>query len=151
MELIYRGTRDGNTFHIKCDNKGETITLIKNEKGNIFGGYASISWTSANDIYYSAPESFLFTLSNIYNTEPTKFPSKNDQREVKHNYNYGPAFGSGHDLGVYADILNKGGWSGFPYTYPDILGKGYSIFTGNSNNSNNTFKIKEIEVFKIFK
>ena len=96
MELIYRGTRDGMTssvFHNKCDNKGEAITLIKNEKGNIFGGYASISWTSANGIYYSAPELFLFTLNNIYNTEPTKFPSKNDQREVKHNSGYGPAFG----------------------------------------------------------
>jgi len=151
MELIFRGTSDGMTntaFHNKCDNKGETITLIKNEKGNIFGGYASIPWTSANNIYYSAPESFIFTLSNIYNIEPTKFPSKNDQKEVKHNSGYGPAFGNGHDLAVYADILNNGGWSNFPDTYPDILGKGRTIFTGNSNN---TFKIKEIEVFKIFK
>ena len=152
MELIYRGTRDGMTssaFHNKCDNKGESITLIKNEKGNIFGGYASISWTSANDIFYSAPESFLFTLNNIYNTESTKFPSKNDKCEVEHYSNYGPIFGVGQDLGVYDDILNKGGWSSFPNTYQDILGKGKSIFTGNSQNS--YFKIKEIEVFKIFK
>ena len=98
MELIYRGTRDGMTssvFHNKCDNKGETITLIKNEKGNIFGGYASISWTSANGLWYSAPASFLFTLSNIYNTEPTKFQSKNDQKEVRHMSDYGPIFGVG--------------------------------------------------------
>ena len=151
MELIFRGTRDGMTntvFHNKCDNKGESITLIKNEKGNIFGGYASISWTS-NNSYYSAPESFLFTLSNIYNTEPTKFPSKNDQKEVKHYSYEGPGFGDGTDLGVYVDILNKGGWSYFPNTYQDVLGKGYSIFSGDSNNS--YFKIKEIEVFKIFK
>jgi len=153
MELIYRGTRDGMTntaFHNKCDNKGETITLIKNEKGNIFGGYASIPWTSNNG-YYSAPESFIFTLSNIYNIEPTKFPSKNDQKEVRNYSDEGPGFGNGSDLGVYGDILNKGGWSNFPYTYPDILGKGKSIFTGDSNNSNSGFKIKEIEVFKIFK
>ena len=154
MELIYRGTRDGMTntvFHNKCDNKGETITLIKNEKGNIFGGYASISWTSASGIFYSAPESFLFTLSNIYNTEPTKFPSKNDQKEVRHMSNYGPIFGGGNDLGVYGDILSSNSWSCFPYTYQDVLGKGKSIFTGDSNNSNQKFKIKEIEVFKIFK
>ena len=52
MELIYRGTRDGsdcNSFHNKCDNQGPTIVLCKNEKGNIFGGYASISWTSDNN------------------------------------------------------------------------------------------------------
>jgi len=150
MELIYRGTRDGNSFHNKCDNKGETITLIKNEKGNIFGGYASIPWTSANKIFYSAPESFIFTLSNNYNTKPTKFASKNDQQEVLHNYERGPIFGEG-DLGVYGDILKNGGWSFFPNTYQDILGKGKSIFTGDYNNSNEYFKIKEIEVFKIFK
>ena len=49
MELIYRGTRDGSeaqTFHNKCNNQGPTICLCKNEKDNIFGGYASISWTS---------------------------------------------------------------------------------------------------------
>jgi len=153
MELIYRGTKDGMTntaFHNKCDNKGETITLIKNDKGNIFGGYASISWTN-NDNWYSAPESFLFTLSNIYNIEPTKFPSKNDQKEVRHNPSWGPCFGRGCDIGVGGDIIKEGGWSYFPETYQDILGKGKSIFTGNSNNSNNRFKIKEIEVFKIFK
>jgi len=155
MELIYRGTRDGMTsdvFHNKCVNKGETITLIKNEKGNIFGGYASISWTTDKNKYFSAPESFLFTLSNIYNTEPTKFPSKNDKYEVKHNIDFGPAFGNGHDLGVYADILKDGGWTSFPDTYKDILGKGKSIFTGNSNNCDRCIiQIKEIEVFKIIK
>ena len=54
MELLYRGTRDGsgvNIFHNKCDNQGPTICLCKNEKGNIFGGYASISWTSASGSY----------------------------------------------------------------------------------------------------
>ena len=43
MELIYRGTRDGMTskvFHNKCDNKGESITLIKNEKIVKDGGYS---------------------------------------------------------------------------------------------------------------
>ena len=36
MELLYRGSRDGTTsniFHNKCDNKGPTICLYKNEKG----------------------------------------------------------------------------------------------------------------------
>jgi len=152
MELIYRGTRDGmtsNVFHNKCDNKGETITLIKNEKGNIFGGYASIPWTSPRKtIHYSAPESFIFTLSNIYNIEPTKFPSKNDQKEVEHYSGEGPTFGGGNDIGVNDDMKKKGGWSKFPNTYQDILGKGKSIFSEKSSGS---FKIKEIEVFKIFK
>ena len=37
MRLIFRGTRDGMTskdFHNKCDNKGKTISLFLNDKGN---------------------------------------------------------------------------------------------------------------------
>ena len=132
IELIFRGSRDGKDFHKKCDNKGETITLIKNEKGNIFGGYASIPWTSDNS-FHSASDSFLFALANIHGTEPTKFQSKNDQREVCHIPSYGPVFGDGHDLGMYKNF-KKGGWSGFPNTYQDIIGKGKSIFTGDPNN-----------------
>ena len=92
MELIYRGSRDGsksNDFHSKCDNKGPTICLYKNEKGNIFGGYASISWGSDN-VHHSAPESFIFTLTNIHQTNPTKFPSKNTNNDVSHYNNCDP-------------------------------------------------------------
>jgi len=134
----------------KCDNKGESIILIKNDKDNIFGGYTSYPWGKDNN-FHSAPDSFLFTLTNIYNINPTKFPSKNDQKEVYHYSNHGPAFGGGMDLGIYNDFLNKGGWSYFPYTYEDIIGKGKSIFTGKDNNKENKFKIKEFEVFKIYK
>ena len=152
MELIFRGTRDeGKNFHNKCDNKGPTITLIQNDKGYIFGGYASIPWTSSNT-WKSAPDSFLFSFTNIYNIEPTKFPSKNDQKEIHHESNYGPEFGSGHDLGIYHNFIEKGGWSNFPVTYKDILGKGKSIFTSNyNNNSSNNFKINEYEIFKLLK
>ena len=61
MELIYRGSRDGTrsqNFHEKCDNQGPTICLYKNEKGYIFGGYASISWTTEGSTYKRAPDSF---------------------------------------------------------------------------------------------
>ena len=151
MKLIFRGTRDGMTntsFHNKCDNKGKTITLIRNVKGYICGGYASIPWTSDNN-YHSAPDSFLFTLTNIHNIEPTKFPSKNDNKEVYHGNRNGPRFGGGTDLGIYPDFIKEGAWSYFPYSYQDVLGKGKSIFTGDLNNNNSEFKINEIEIFQI--
>ena len=155
IELIYRGTRDGmnnKAFYNKCSNIGPTIILIKNDKNNIFGGYASISWKlENNDKNYSAPDSFLFTLTNIYNIQPTKFPSKNDGKEIRCYLKNGPLFGNGTDLGLYENFINSGGWTYFGDTYPDILGKGKSIFTGNTDNNQNTFKIKEIEVFKLFK
>jgi len=92
MELLYRGARDGSSskdFHSKCDNKGPTITLFKNEKGFIFGGFTSISWTD-NKGWLTAPDSFIFTLTNIHNIEPNKFNRTNNEYGVYHNIGYGP-------------------------------------------------------------
>ena len=153
MELIYRATRDGTTpqkFHEFCDNKGPTIILFKNEKGNAFGGYASISWSNSGE-YKSAPDSFIFTLTNIHNTEPTKFLSKNDNQELYFNISYGPWFGRGRDIGIYGDFTQENSYTNFPYTYLDNLGKGRSIFIGDPNIKNEKFKMKEIEAFKIYK
>jgi len=144
MKLLYRGTKDGmegKYFHNKCNNQGPTISLFKNDKGYIFGGYASTDWTSCNN-YKSAPDSFLFTLTNIHGTEPTKFPNSNTNHSIYDYSTFGPTFGGGHDI-YYT-------YSNFPHSYQDILGKGKSIFTGDLNNNNNSLKIKEIEVFKIF-
>ena len=153
MELIYRGSRDGtksNDFHNKCDNQGPTICLFKNEKGYIFGGYSSISWTNDSGNYHSAPESFIFTLTNIYNIKPTKFPNSNTNDSVYHHSSYGPTFGGGHDIYISSDYTNNNNsYSNFPYSYQDTLGKGYSIFTGDNNSS--SFKLKEMEIFKLFK
>ena len=127
------------------------VTLIKNIKNNNFGGYASISWVLGdNDKYYSAPDSFIFTLTNIYNIEPTKFPSKNDQHEIRCYSHCGPLFGSGTDLGAEYSS-NSGFWSYFPCTFIDTLGKGRTIFTGDRNISGQDYKMKEIEVFKLIK
>ena len=148
MELLFRGSRDGMTsknFHNKCDNKGPTITLYKNDKDNIFGGYASISWLNKGD-YKDAPDCFLFTLANIYNTEPLKFPSLKNGNNVYHGESYGPYFGYAKDIGIYSNFKDNCR-SDFPISYQDILGKGFSIFTGDIKN--NYFKLKEIEVFKI--
>ena len=153
MELIYRGTRDGMTskkFHEKCDNKGATITLYQNEKC-IFGGYNSSSWLS-NNKYYSSSDCFIFTLVNIHNIEPTKFTYNNDSYAIYNRQLGGPCFGRGHDIGVdQSDFLNKDSYTNFPFSYLDVLGKGKSIFTGDLNNNNQRFKLKEVEVFILSK
>ena len=153
IELLYRGTRDGsssNIFHNKCDNQGPNICLIKNDKGNIFGGYSSISWT-ADGIYHTANGSFLFTLTNSYGTAPIKYPNtQNKEYAVLHDSSNGPIFGSGVDLSVCNNYLNNNNsYSNLGSAYPDVLGKGKSIFTGDVNNINNKIAIKELEVFKL--
>ena len=155
MELLYRGTRDGtsaNKFHNKCDNQGPTICLCKNEKGNIFGGYSSISWTSAGGCYKSGNGCFLFTLTNIYGTEPIKFPNLNQNNSVYHDSFYGPVFGSAYNLQICGDYLkdmDSYALIGVSYNdYQDVLGKGHSVFSGDINTE--SFKLKELEVFKVY-
>ena len=151
-ELIYRGTRDGPTssiFHEKCDDKGPTICLYLNEKGNIFGGYSSISWKK-DDGTCSAKDSFIFTLTNIFGIEPTKFTDKNTGKNVHHQPGYGPSFGEHKsDISVFENFLNGESYSVFPEQYNDTTGKGRSIFTGNTDSGKAEFNIKEIEVFKV--
>ena len=99
--------------------------------------------------YLTAPNSFLFTLSNMYNIEPTKFPLKNNNDgNAIYDGDYILLFGAGHDLYIPNNCLNRVSYSKFPYTYQDTLGKGKSIFSGNMNNNDNNkyseFKIKEV-------
>ena len=148
MDLIYRGSRDGmtsNDFHKKCDNQGPTITLLRNDKGYIFGGYTSVSWTGDGN-YHSDPKSFLFTLTNINGVEPTKFPISDTNYSVYHSSSYGPAFGGGHDIYINSDFINSDSSANFPYSYNDVIGKGNSTFSGNFSNC--YFKLNEIEIFK---
>ena len=114
LELIYRGTRDGmihDIYHKKCDNKGRTIILMKNEKDNIFGGYASDSWIVEHNKYTNSQNSFLFSLTNMHNSEPIKFPIKKADEALYYRNDYGPLFGNcGNDLGLRKDFLNDGGF-----------------------------------------
>jgi len=150
-ELLYRGSRDGSlskNFHEKCDSQGPTLILYRNDKECIFGGFASIPWSNQGG-YKKAPDCFIFTLNNIHNTEPCKFPVKNNNEGVLHNIFRGPTFGEGCDITIDEDFKNNDSKSDFPCRYQDTLGKGRSIFTGDSNNKNKIIKINEIEVFKI--
>ena len=152
LELIYRGTRDGmihDIYHKKCDNKGRTIILMKNEKDNIFGGYASDSWIVEHCKYTNSQNSFLFSLTNMHNSEPIKFPIKKADEALYYRNDYGPLFGNcGNDLGLRKDFLNDGGFChNFNGTYSDSLGKGKTVFIGDTKS--NDFKLKEIKVYKI--
>ena len=92
----------------------------------------------------------------MYEIGPTKFPLKNndDKHSIWDGKNYLSIFGSGHDIYISSDFINNSSGTNFPFAYEDILGKGKSIFSSNMTNNNNrysTFKLKEVEVFKLIK
>ena len=37
---------DPTAFHNNCDNKGPTVIIAYNINGNVYGGYARVSWMS---------------------------------------------------------------------------------------------------------
>ena len=146
IELIYRASKDGSSpkeFHNKCDNQGPTICLYQNDKGFIFGGYAPISWKNSGG-WIKNDDSFIFTLTNIHGTEPTKFPHSKGNDSLYHHSDYGATF----DDFYITDFKNSDCSLYFPRGHQDILNKGKSIFSGDLNNNN--LKVNEIEVFKLY-
>jgi hypothetical protein len=65
--LLYRGTRDGfgaHHFHLKCDDKSPTLTIIKAQDSSfIFGSYTKAEWDSSGRFRVD-PYAFLFSLTN---------------------------------------------------------------------------------------
>ncbi len=107
FSLLWRGSRDGfetSTFHSRCDGKPNTLTLIKNSLGYVFGGYTAVPWSSpSNATEFSDPTAFLFSLKNPSNN-PLKLKVVEPEFAVMHFSHYGPIFGGynhSRDLSFY--------------------------------------------------
>ncbi len=145
--LIYRASQDGFeavNFHKKCDNKPNTLIIIKSTNGNVFGGYTEQTWNH-NGGYKADPNSFIFSLINK--------PNKPIKMKWSRNYGIGcsnrsgPIFG-GNDFHI-ADKSNTIQISysnlGHSYTHPDYevgSNEAESFLAGSFS-----FQISEIEVF----
>lgn len=73
---IYNGAVDGLTaaaFHDHCDARPNTVTLIQDTRGNVFGGYTDVSWYSKGG-YSRSESSFLFSVVNPFGDDVTLFP-----------------------------------------------------------------------------
>jgi hypothetical protein len=114
FDLLWRGSRDGfgaGEFHRRCDGRANTLTLISDTDGNIFGGFTPVEWESRewngkkgdeNNLIKGddSLQSFLFTLKNPRGVQARKFALRTEkkQRAVFCSSDRGPAFG-------YNDIL----------------------------------------------
>jgi hypothetical protein len=156
-KLKYRGTIDGfkaSDFHGKCDGIANTLTVIKADNGNIFGGYAEKEWNSREEDI-TDPSAFIFSLRNM-DANPFKMvcPS-GGQFSISCQANCGPIIGGDVDesfRNLYLVIISdsnteKGSFCDFEYAYqhPDYLQetpKANSILAGIKY-----FQAEEIEVF----
>jgi hypothetical protein len=152
--LLYRATRDrfsSQAFHSKCDGKGNTITIIKNNLNYVFGGYASSAWNSSGE-WIDDPNAFLFSLRRDGVSFKDKFTVKQAQYALIGNTGYGPRFG-GCDIYICNQSnTNIGSSSDFGHSYN--LPNGYT-YGGNARDylagNYREWTTTEIEVYQIIK
>jgi hypothetical protein len=128
--LIYKATRDGfgaSSFHSKCDGKANTVTIIKSNYNNVFGGYTSAAWSSLSGFGQDA-NAFIFSLRKNGVSYSDIFRVTNPDKAIYSVSNYGPTFGGGHDIYVRDNsIIVTGSYSNFGLSY--ALPSGYTYGT----------------------
>jgi hypothetical protein len=147
--LLYRGSRDGfraKDFHLKCDKKSPTLTIIKaQDSGFIFGGYTEAEWDSNCMEYRVDPNAFLFSLTNKED-EPCKMNVVDPTCAIYCESYYGPVFG-GYDLNINddADIEESCSNLGDAFRHPKYK---YSTTEAETFLAGSLdFRISEIEVY----
>jgi hypothetical protein len=147
-DLIYRASQDGFeavNFHSKCDNKPNTLIIIKSTNGNVFGGYTEQTWNHTGS-WKADPNSFIFSLINKLN-KPIKIKCSQGYGIYCQN-GYGPTFGIGYDLCIANQSntnLNSYSSLGSSYTHPDYA---YGSIEAKSFLAGfYTFQVSEIEVY----
>lgn len=158
-KLLYRGSENGfgaQDFHSKCDNKPNTLTIIKSTNGYIFGGYTDAKWDQSFQ-YKEDKNAFLFSLVN-----KEKMPVKMKIFKGREKYaivsnggvllGFGHFNGNGHDLFI-SDNSNIKAESysclGSCYQHPSY---NYKSEAANSFLAGSkVFKVQDIEIFgKLF-
>ena len=141
LDLIFRGTRDGNLvsdFHKKCDGIAKTITLIKTIKGIIFGGYIDNKWSNKGGWIKDDENCFLFSINNkiIYNSI---------KEQKKYNLGENLIF---YEFGIKYNLFEK---SWLNILKKDEANKYFSGFSTDYeiNGGEREFQIAELEVFQI--
>jgi hypothetical protein len=161
LNLLWRGSRDGFTaqeFHLRCDGRANTLTLIEDTNGNIFGGFTPVKWETDKYGHWKGDDSlrsFLFTLRNPHGVPPRKFALKEEKKQYaiycfsSHCAVFGCAGDYGCDFLVW-DNCNKNrnsctrigtNWSYRVYANDTAF---KYFLTGAEK-----FTVKEMEVFEI--
>jgi hypothetical protein len=158
FSLLWRGGRDGfgaRDFHNRCDGHANTLTLIEDTNGNIFGGFTPVKWESSKTHWFgddtpfiksdTSLKSFLFTLNNPHNVPARRFVLKAEKKDkaICCDSDYGPHFNDIYVSDNSNAKTNSCTELGCSYTNDTGL-DGKTLFTGSKS-----FQVKEIEVFEI--
>jgi hypothetical protein len=154
FSLLWRGGRDGfdaHDFHSRCDGHANTLTLIEDTEGNIFGGFTPVEWESSEprgkDKADPSLKSFIFTLKNPQNVPARRFALKAEEKDeaIYCSSKWGPWFSCDIVVSDDCNANTNSCTSDFGYSYTNDTGlDGEEFFTGSKY-----FQVKEVEVFEI--
>jgi hypothetical protein len=158
--LIYRASRDGfeaSSFHSKCDNISNTVTIIKTTSNSVFGGFASASWSSilTNNYFNGAciydSNAFIFSLRRSGNSNKERFNVTQPQWAIYSSFTWGPLFG--YDIVVSDNSnTNEKSFSDWGHAY-EFIPKNIpdeSEYYGQSYLAGSFFwQTTEIEVYQV--
>ena len=140
FRLLYRSSKDGKRskiFHLNCDNRGPTITLVKTTDGKRFGGFTTLNWDINGNNKPNDVNAFLFSL----NTK--KKLTNNDANYITYCHSScGPTFGHGHDF--YIADNHSGCIDNTPYAFGKNEGVSQYSLAGKRD-----FVPEEVEVYSV--
>ncbi|KAJ6250619.1 e3 ubiquitin-protein ligase trim56 [Anaeramoeba flamelloides] len=90
---LNKDPRNIQTWHKKCDNKGKSLIICKNNYRYIFGGYSDIGF-GKGDCFKKSSESFLFYYGEQKMLRILCLKGKNNNHVIYWGNDHGPCFGS---------------------------------------------------------
>lgn len=110
-ELIYSLNRDGIsmlTFFEKCKRNSDTILVVQDFQGTIFGGYCAEPWRVSSN-FYGNGENMLFTFKHGPSPKVFRWSGMDDQFQWANSNSLGMGGGSRGRFGLFIkDSLYKG-------------------------------------------
>jgi hypothetical protein len=155
FSLLWRGSRDGfspSTFHERCDRHANTLTLIEDTTGAVFGGFTPVAWESrgpwnkkeddGDNCRKGDPSgtSFLFRLKHSTLAAPAKFALTDKGKAIWCSSERGPSFG--YNLFIPPNCNTT------PDSTSRETGNGYAT-DGGQLAGTSKFTVWEIEVFEL--
>ncbi|XP_053388638.1 uncharacterized protein LOC128551748, partial [Mercenaria mercenaria] len=105
---IDSGDPDVERFHLHCDSKAPTLTILHGKHNAVFGGYTSILWSSSKHHVKKDTQAFLFYMNDNEGAICKFFPVKDNKTDIAItcDANFGPTFGAksltnNYDLQVF--------------------------------------------------
>ena len=144
INLLYKATEDGDTithFHSKCDNKRNTLMIIKTTTQYIFGGFTKVGWKNVKgeDIYDDNAFCFSINLKKIYTIKEPKYALHCQ------SFNGRPSFGSNS----YVFLLENHFLSKKSNATQKIVDFNGEKKEREINGEKEYFQVEKLEVFQI--